>query len=102
MAAAELRDSHQLKCTLRACRPLGPRHAHRPQDEGEILRHRHVRPEGQVLEDEPEAAHVWRHQVAARLCDQGAVDGDGARIRRLEARDEAQQRRLAAPARDRG
>src|SRR5579862_552014 len=63
------------------------------QPERHVLPHRHVLERCVVLEDEPDAAVLWRacRHVLVR-------DHDRARIRRLEPGDHAQQRRLAAPA----
>jgi hypothetical protein len=61
------------------------------QREGEVLAHRHVRIERVVLEHHRDVALFRRNVVDAAL-----ADADLARADLLEARDHAQQRRLAA------
>jgi hypothetical protein len=60
----------------------------------------HVRPERVRLEDHPDVPFVGRNVDAARSVEDGAVaEGDLALLRRLEAGDATQRRRLAAPTR---
>jgi hypothetical protein len=74
------------------CASLGP-HAARldAQAEGDVLEHRHVAEQRVVLEHEAHLplAHVHVGGVLAR-------EQDAARVGRLQARDDAQQRGLAA------
>ena len=66
------------------------------QREGDVLRHRHVRPDRVGLEDHAEAALVRRHERRGRRVEHGAaVDDDPARVRPLEPGDRAEHRRLA-------
>src|SRR5690606_18987789 len=69
-----------------------------PQAEGHVLRHREVREEGVVLEDEPDAALLRRdeHVFAG---ERAAGERDAAVVRPHEAGEEAERRRLPAPAR---
>ena len=69
------------------------------QREGDVVEHRHVRPDRVGLEDHAEPALVGRHvEVALPVAfEQRAVaDDDPARVRALQAGDGAQRRRLAA------
>ena len=95
----EVPDLNQAQRLLRAESAFREWHARGTEDEVEILETRQVRPQREILEHEPYAPSVWGDERAARLRDRRVKDGDGAGIWRLEARDQAQQRRLAGPAR---
>jgi hypothetical protein len=64
----------------------------------QIFEHGLVRPDGVALEHHRERALLGRHHEARR-CDRLAGDADGARLRPVEPRDQAQQRRLATSTR---
>ena len=57
--------------------------------------HAQMRKQGEVLEHQPDPAHLGRHRVA-RLGHQLAAEADAAALDRLEAGDQAQDRGLAA------
>ena len=80
-------------------RDLRGGHALEPQAERHVVEHGHVRPERIALEDHRDPALLWR-----QCGDVGAVEADGPRVNRHEARDRAEQRGLAAArwAEDRG
>ena len=59
--------------------------------EGDVLAHGHVRKDGVILENHADVA-----LVRGDIVDDPAVKGDGAALDGVEARDHAQQRRLAA------
>ena len=58
-----------------------------------------MRPQGQVLKDEPELASVRRYIDATSSRDRGAIQRDLPAIRHLQSGDDPEHRRLAAPAR---
>src|SRR5687768_2339574 len=64
-----------------------------------MLPNREVRPQGQVLKDEPELAPVRRYIDAPSGRDQGTIQRDLPAIRHLESGDDPEHRRLTAPAR---
>ena len=66
--------------------------------EADVRRHRQVREEGVVLEHHPHAPLLRRHPRAVPG-DAASGDVDRAGVRRLEAGDQPQERRLAAPGR---
>ena len=65
------------------------------QAEAHVVAHGQVREQGVVLEHDADAALLGRHRVA-RPGHEAAAQRDGARVRGLEARDEAQRGGLAA------
>ena len=68
------------------------------EDEVELLLHRHVRPQREVLEHEPDVPLVGADHVAARRTDLASGDPDFTCVRLVESGDDPQQRRLAAAA----
>src|SRR5437762_1973693 len=76
---------------------LGRRTAeHLDLAERQVLRHRHVRKELEVLEHHAYARAQLR-QVGVRIADRGALDDDLALLKRLEAVHALDERRFAAP-----
>jgi hypothetical protein len=73
---------------------LGARHARALQAKGDVVSHGKVRKQRVALEH-----HVDRALMRQDLCDVLAIEQDAALIRRLEAREHAQQGGLAAAAR---
>src|SRR5690606_34202320 len=64
-----------------------------------VLEHAHMRPERVRLEDHAEVAALrGQTEPAVAVEHRSAVNLDAARVRLLESRDRAQQRRLAAAA----
>ena len=57
-----------------------------------------MRPQGQVLKDEPELAPVRRYIDAASGRDRGAIQRNLPAVRHLQSGDDSEQRRLAAAA----
>jgi hypothetical protein len=82
---------HQLQQLLRPREPLAPRHAADAQAVGDVLGHAQVREERVGLEHHAHVAAVHRHARQVALAEEQPTGG-----RRLEAGDDAQQRRLAA------
>ena len=70
---------------------LGPRDLAHGEAEADVLRHRHVREEGVVLEDEADPPGPDRG-----MADVGTADRDAAAVGREDACDQTQERRLAA------
>ncbi len=94
VAVAELLQLHELEQRVDPLADLGLRPLPDRQPEGDVVAHGHVLEGGVVLEDEADAA-LLRGELGRVL----AGDHDLARVGRLEARDHAQERRLAAAAR---
>ena len=90
LAATEALESHKPEQFLDSGGDLGTRHLPHPQPERDVLEHAHVPEEGVVLEHE---AHAPLPGV--RLGDVLAVLLDEPRVGGFEARDDAQERRLA-------
>ena len=70
-----------------------------PSTKVEILPNREMRPQGQVLKDEPELASVRRYMGATSGRNRGAIQQHLSAIRHLQSGDDPEHRRLAAPAR---
>ena len=90
LEARELHEVEQLHHLVLDVRFLRLVLAPRAQAERDVVHHPHVLEQGIVLEHEADAAIL-----NAALRSVAVVEIDHARIRRLEARDRAQQRRLA-------
>ena len=88
---ARLRQAHERERLLDALTDLRPRHRALPQAEGDVLGDRHVRKQRIGLEHHAEAA-----SPRGLAGDVAAVEDDTARVRRHEARDDVECRRLAA------
>ena len=67
----------------------------RLQPEGDVVQHREMRKQREILKHQPDAAAFGRHE-AVGPGDFNFVDQDAARRRPLDARNDAQQRGLAA------
>ena len=94
LARAPLRkmvDAEQTGCPLDLAFDLGARRALGPQREGDVVANRQVRIEPVALKHHGDAARARRHVV-----DDVAVDQELAGRGLLQARDDAQERRLAA------
>ena len=88
LEAVELDEAQRLGDAARALRPADPPHA---QAKGDVLGDGQMREQREVLEHHAEIAAIGR-----RLRHVAAADEDVALGGELEARDEAQGRRLAA------
>jgi hypothetical protein len=88
---AELAQLHELQHRLDALLDRALGHAVAPQAEGDVVPHREVREQRVGLEH-----HVERALVGHQPGDVLALEQYASRGRRLEAREHAQQRRLAA------
>ena len=64
-----------------------------------MLTDRQVRPQGQVLEHEAQAALVWWHEIPTRRGEAGAVGSNCPGVWHFETRNQAQERRLSTPTR---
>jgi hypothetical protein len=67
----------------------------RPQRVGDVAGNIHMRPQGIGLEDHADAA-LFRRHLPHRVGDHQVPEADAARVRRLEAGDQPEQRGLAA------
>jgi hypothetical protein len=90
-AVSERVEPHERQHPLHRRADLGPRTAQHLQPEGHVAGHREVREEGVGLEDRVGAPAVRRQARDVLPADPHAPP-----VRRLEARDEAQERGLAA------
>jgi hypothetical protein len=91
-------DANRLQDVAHPAFAFSANQALRGEDELEVLPHPQVRPQGEILEDEPDATQVRRNQGPARCRNLDAVQKDVTAIRNLEPGDETQQRRLPAAA----
>src|SRR5919106_1166062 len=89
-AVPERREADHLEQLRDAARTVAARDA-----EADVLRHGQVREEGVVLENHADAPPLGRHP-RGRVRDRALEQAHLAAVRPLEARDQAQQRRLAA------
>ena len=74
-AIAEAAELHRLEEAIDLGGDLRPAHAARAQAVGDVLRHRHVREQGVVLEDDADVALVGRQVVDRRAVDPHAARG---------------------------
>jgi hypothetical protein len=90
-AALAVEPDEREHLRTRRARPLAR------QAEADVVGDGPVREEGVVLEHHPDVPPLGRHPRPARH--DASLDADRARVGRLEARHQTQERRLAAPAR---
>ena len=94
IAAEERADAEHCRRALYPLLDLGLGHAARPQAEGNVAEHGHVRVERIVLEHHGDVAIAGPHSV-----DDLAADRDVAGVGVLQSRNGTQQRALAASGR---
>src|SRR5207244_1202020 len=88
---------HEVERPPHALGHLARRQPAHAQAVGDVVEHRHVRPDRVGLEDHREPAPLgWHVNTAGAAVDGGATDADLAGCRMLEAGDGAQRGRLAA------
>jgi len=91
LAASEVGHLDDAEHLQRPPPPLAATHAAHPQAERHVVENGHVRPEGVVLEHHAAVAPVRRAAGGV-----GVAEEDPTAVRRIEPRDDTQQRRLAA------
>ena len=97
---AEVAEAEVAERRVDALADLGGGDLAQLQAVADVVGHRAVRPERVRLEDEAEVASLGRDlELLAGVEDRPVLDPDRAAVRRLEAGDGAQERRLAAPRR---
>ena len=95
----ELLDANECQGLLRSPASFAGRSLSRSKDEVETLPNGQVRPQGQVLEHEPDTSLMRRHKGATRCRDRSSVQRDLPRFRYFQPGDDPEQCRLAAAAR---
>src|SRR5688572_7996723 len=99
MSAGQCIDPHEFQDLADPFRSVGSPHRNRPEHEVEILSHRQVRPQRQVLEHEAESPLMRRDQIPSAAGDGTSVETDLTRVRSLESGDQPKDCRLPAAAR---
>lgn len=92
-------DANECQRFLRSPASFGGRNRRRSKDEVETLPDGQVRPQGQILEHEPDTSLIRRNDGATRCRDRSSVEHDLPHLGYFQSGDDPEQRRLAAATR---
>lgn len=98
VAGGELLDPNKRQCLVCSAASVAAGQIHRSEHEIEILPNRQVRPEGQVLEHEPEPSLVRGYDGATCVRHRRFIQQDVPGVRDFQSADDPEQGRLATPA----